>query len=135
MTNNPIIFLLAIAFCSCTDNQEHDKQVTNFELLEVSLLELQKAGLLNTTIPFNERSLKKAEIFPNGDKIPETIAGLRIVSKEEIFTSIDGISLKSITKKGTTYEIVFWRLSTESTIVVKLDSNLEILEIERSKKF
>jgi hypothetical protein len=134
MTYRIMISVFALVFWSCTVDQESEKQFTNIELLEASLLELQKVGLVDTSVPFNERTFKNTDIFPNELKTPETIAGLAVVPLEYIFTNNEGIALNSINQKADVYEIIFWNFGDETYLVVELNSHLEALKVDRKEE-
>ena len=80
-----IIIALALFVWSCASNPEIGIEVTNVEILEASLMELQTHGLLDANVSFSERAFQNEELFPDLQGIPEIIADFQSDYSSAVF--------------------------------------------------
>lgn len=113
MTYKLLPSVFALVFWTSTVKNKSERQFIDIEIIEASLIELQKVGLIDSSLPFNERAFKNEDFFPNYQKIPDSIGRLIVVPLEFIFTNQEGIALNSINQKMDTYAITFWDYESE----------------------
>lgn len=128
-----LITAIVLIFSSCTSNTGDELDINSLEILEASLKELSASGLIADNIMFSKRSFKHEE-FANMKAIPDSLAGLAVVPFEHIFSNNQGIGLKSIVRKGETYEIVIWDYYPYSEYLVVLNLQLKAIRIDHIKE-
>lgn len=132
-----LITALILIFSSCTSNAQDELNINSREILEVGLRELNASGLMELSRShdddglklFNNRSFKH-EALANMQVIPDSLGGFAVVPAEILFTNNQGIGLKSMGRKGETYEIVFWDSGTSGKYQVVLSLQLKVISID-----
>ena len=129
-----ISFSLVLVVCSCSSETEIISSITNFDILEASLKNLQDQGFVERNTSFYNQSIQKKKLFPTLQETPRSIAGLKVVSIAEIFDNGDNkaILLSSIEYNFGIYKVVFSHFDVRhGKLEVELNSSLEVLKVNR----